>query len=255
MPTPADIPRQRITGRRPVLARDHPCSVGFLDETGAIARDRIFGVGLLRSSEPSRLLRAVQKYRDKKHWYKEFKYTDVTTNTLDLYKGLVDTALDSGEQEFWCFIADRSIADPIERFGSSWTAYSKLAEQLIYAALRRDELISLLADNYSTPDSVLFEEDVRSNVNRRLSRLAVVSCCRLDSKSSDGLQLADLFTSSVALEFRAATGVASSAGKNPKSLLAAHVREGLGTTTCIDGWRNEYHSVQLYEHGSWTPSG
>ena len=49
----------------------------------------------------------------------------------------------------------------VERFGSSWDAYSKLAEQLVVASLHSDQLMSLMADNYSTPDSVLFEEERR----------------------------------------------------------------------------------------------
>ncbi len=133
--------------------------------------------------------------------YKEFKYTDITAGAVDLHKGLVDVCLTSSYQEFFCFVADRQVADPIQRFGSSWAAYSKLAEQLILASVRPNELVSVLADNYSTPDHILFEEDVRENVNRRLGRLAVVACCRLDSKSSDGLQVADLLTSAVAHEF------------------------------------------------------
>ncbi len=244
---------QRAPAGRPVLRRDHPCSVGFLDETGAIARDRYFGVGLLRSHEPSKMLRAIQKYRDQTHWYKEFKYTDITAGAVDLYKGLVDVCLTSSYQEFFCFVADRQVADPIQRFGSSWAAYSKLAEQLILASVRPNELVSVLADNYSTPDHILFEEDVRENVNRRLGRLAVVACCRLDSKSSDGLQVADLLTSAVAHEFRAATGLAGAEpAQNPKAVVAAHVRHQLGTSSCLGGWRNARHSVAVYDHGSWT---
>ena len=54
--------------------------------------------------------------------------------------------------------------------------------------------MSLMADNYSTPDYVLFEEQLRARVNVRVKRLGLVSVCRLDSKSSDGLQLADLLS-------------------------------------------------------------
>lgn len=40
-----------------------------------------------------------------------------------------------------------------------------------------------MADNYSTPDDVRFEEDVQREVNRRLEGLVVTTICRLDSKS------------------------------------------------------------------------
>ena len=140
---------------------------------------------------------------------------------------------------------------PPERFGSPWAAYGKLAEQLVLASMHPEELISVMADNYSTPDEILFEEALRGSVNRRLQRLAVVFVCRLDSRSSDGLQLVDLLTSATAFEFRAAAGLASAT--SPRGQLAEYVRQKLGTATCLDGWRNHAHSVAVYNHGSWAP--
>lgn len=242
---------QAGAGSVATLKQSHPCATAFLDESGAIPRDRIFGVGLLKASEPSRLLRAVQKERDRAHWYKELKFTDVTASVLPVMKSIIDVALRPGLTEFWSFVADRQVADPIERFGSAWGAYGKLAEQLVTSSIHTDgELVSVLADNYSTPDTILFEEDLKRSVNRRQGRLAVTSVCRLDSKAADGLQLADLLTSAVAFEFRAALGLASPT--SPKGQLAAHVRQRLGTTSCLTGWRNAAHSVAIYEHGVWS---
>lgn len=238
----------------PKLRRNHPCAAAFLDETGVVAKDRYFGVGVLKVPEPSRLLRAVGKLRDKRHWYGEIKFSALKPRALDPYRELVDVALDPAHgANFFCFIADRTVADPVQRFGSPWDAYGKLAEQLLVAVTSPVELVSVMADNYSTPDHVLFEEDLRAAVNRRLHRLAVVSVCRLDSKSSDGLQIADLLTSAIAHEFRAAAGIASA--KSEKGQLADHVRDRLGTPSCLPGWRNASHSVQVYEHGSWDPGG
>lgn len=233
------------------LRRDHPCSAGFLDETGAISRDRFFGVGLVKSPEPARLLRAVQKLRDREHWYKEIKFTDATAGTLPFYRKVVDTCLTQESLEFFCFVADRDAADPVARFGTPWAAYSKLAEQLVVASLHTNELISVMADNYSTPDEVLFEEELKASVNRRLQRLAVVSDCRLDSKSSDGLQVVDLLTSATSFEFRAHAGLALTT--SPRGQLAAYVRSKLGTSSCLSGWRNGVHSVAVYNHGNWSP--
>jgi hypothetical protein len=241
----------RWTQDAQLLRRDHPCCAGFLDETGAISRDRFFGVGLVKSSEPSRVLRRIQKLRDKEHWYKEIKFSELTNDSLPLYQKVVDESLASHDIEFFCFVADRQKADPIERFGSGWDAYSKLAEQLVVATLRSAELMSLMADNYSTPDAILFEEELRMRVNKRLQRLGLVSVCRLDSQSCDGLQIADLLTSAIAFEFRADAGLASH--KSPKGRLAKYVRQQLGAESCLGGWRNARHSVKLYNHGSWTP--
>lgn len=245
--------RRRVS--RPALARSHPCAVAFLDESGAISGDRFFSVGVLKAQEPARLLRAVQKLRDQKHWYREIKFGNIrSAKGAAIYQEVIDLCLTPGLVEFFCFVADRAVADPIERFGSQWDAYGKLAEQLIVAATHPDELVSVIADNYSTPDHILFEEDVKAGVNARLSRLAVVTVCRLDSRSCDGLQLADLLTSAATHEFRAAAGLASDGSH--KGTVARHLREALGAPSCLSGWRNASHSIQVYNHGSWTvPAG
>lgn len=245
--------RVRRRGSLPSLSRSHPCAAMFIDETGAISRDRFFGVGTYKAVEPSRLLRSVQKLRDQEHWYKEIKFSDATKGSLPFYRKVIDIALADGAGDFFCFIADRHEADPIERFGTTWDAYGKLAEQLVVACLRPDELVSVMADNYSSPDEVLFEEDLRASVNRRLRRLAVVSVCRLDSKSSDGLQVVDLLTSAAAFEFRASAGLASAS--SPRGQLAEYVRERLGAESLLNGWRSARHSVAVYSHGAWTPEG
>ena len=232
---------------RPVLGRDHPCATAFLDETGSIAKDRFFGIGLLKCAEAANLTRGIQKIRDRHHWYKEIKWFDITKGSLPIYRQVVDVCAASGV-EFFCFVADRRAADPITRFGSAWDAYAKLSEQLVVAACRPDELIALMADNYSTPDSVLFEQDLRAGVNRRLRRLALVSVVRLDSRSSDGLQAVDLLTSAVAHEFRAEAGLASHT--SPKGEMSAYVRSALGADSCLTGWRNDRHSVQIHRHRS-----
>lgn len=245
-------PTKKARTRRPQLRRDYPVATAFLDETGAISKDRFFGIGLLKCTEPARLLRSVQKLRDQRHWYGEIKFSELTKRqALLLYQEFVDIVLAPGVAEFFCFIADRDTDDPVARFGTHWEAYTKLAEQLVVAATHQDELLALMADNYSTPDHVLFEEDLRSNVNRRLNRLAVVSVCRLDSKASDGLQLADLLTSATAFEFRAAAGHASNTSL--KGELSAYIRARLGAVSCLGGWRNASHSVQVYNYGTWTP--
>jgi hypothetical protein len=229
------------------LKRDHPTCTGFLDESGMISQDRYFCIGMVKTKKAPQLLRGVQKLRDQLHWYSEIKWYDITKDSIDQYKRIVDICLaDKSLLEFWCFVADRKVNDPIAQFGSQWDAYGKLAEQLLVASVHPNELISLMADNYSTPDTILFEEDLQAAVNRRLKRLAVVSVVRLDSRSCDGLQIADLLTSAVLHEFRVDVGLAKAS--SPKGIVAAHIRSALGTTSCIGGWRNAQHSVQVF-HG------
>jgi hypothetical protein len=215
----------------------------FLDEAGFIARDRFFAVGCLKLSEPSVLLRKIQKLRDQRQAYYEIHFKNVTKHSLSFYRAVVDLVAAS-DGSFSCFVVDREAADPIERFGSHWLAYEKLSKQLLLGTIRRRELLVVLADNYSTPDNVFFERDVRAAVNKQLKRLAVVSVCRLDSKTSDALQVADLLTSAVAHEFRQAAGVASK--YNAKAVLAKYMRGQYGVKSCLKGCRDDRLNVALY---------
>jgi hypothetical protein len=225
------------------LADDHPTALAFLDEAGFIARDRFFAVGCLKLPEPCILLRKVQKLRDQMQRYHEIHFTDVTNRSVPFYEAVVDLVAES-DGSFSCFVADREKHDPVARFGSHWLAYERLAKQLLLGTIRPRELLVVLADNYSTPDSVVFERDVRTAVNKRLGRLGVVSVCRLDSKSTDGLQIVDLLTSAVAFEFRQAAGMA--AQTNAKANLAEYVRAKYGVTSCLTGCKKDRINVALY---------
>jgi hypothetical protein len=218
--------------------------MGFLDETGTISSDRFFGVGFLKLAQPSVLARAIQTLRDQRQWYREIHFTEVTRKSLPFYKRVIDTIVKADLCDFSCFVADRDLADPIQRWGTPWLAYELLASQLIIGSVKPRELISVLADNYSTPPHILFEESVKYEVNRRLGRLAVASMCRLDSKSADPLQLVDVLTGAVVFEFRQSQGLASAT--SVKGQLAAYVREQFGVDSALNGIHKDHFNVALY---------
>ena len=230
--------------RRGELEKDHaPTGVAFLDESGSISQDRFFAVGCLKLAEPSILLRQVQTLRDRYHWYKEIHFVELTKGALPFYKEVVKLVAAS-DAEFSCFVADRHQDDPVTRFGGPDLAYQKLAGQLIVGSIAPRELLTVLADNYSTPPHVKFEEDLRADVNRRLGRLAVLTVCRLDSHSTDALQIVDLMTSAVTFEFRQQAGIASQ--YSPKASLAEFVRHTFGVTTFLNGCKPPPLNVALY---------
>jgi hypothetical protein len=185
----------------------------------------------------------VQKLRDREHWYQEIHFVDLTRGSLAFYKKVVDVVA-AADVEYSCFVADRDAADPIARFGTPWKAYEKLAEQLLIGSVKPRELMTVLADNYSTPDTVHFEQDVRASVNARLGRLAITGVCRLDSSAADPLQLVDLLTSAVTFEFRQSAGLAGAS--SPKAQLAAYVRDVYGVKSFLAGHRGPRVNVQLH---------
>jgi hypothetical protein len=228
------------------LDLEHPTAVAFLDETGAIANDRFFAVGCLKLVEPSELTRRLQKLRDRHHWYDEIHWVDLTRGALPFYRKVVNEAATCPGATFSCFIADRDHADPVERFGQPWSAYSALAAQLLIGSIRPTEIVFVLADAYSTPDDVSIEVEIRDRVNRRFSRLAVPSVCRLDSRSADPLQVVDLLTAAVAFEFRQQAGLAGAT--SPKARLMTHVRSAYGVSSFLNFPANGRVNVAKYGH-------
>jgi hypothetical protein len=222
---------------------EHPTAVAFLDESGTIAFDRFFAVGCLKLQEPTWLLRQIQRWRDLRHWYLEIHFADLTFKALPMYKEVVDIVAASDGQ-FSCFVADRKTDDPVSRFGSTAKAYEKLAEQLLIGTIKKTEILTVLADNYSTPDVNPFEIVVRSEVNRRLKGLAVASVVRIDSKSATPLQVVDLLTSAVTFEFRQAAGLGGK--KTAKAELAEYVRKQYNIATFLKGIRTPKMNVALY---------
>jgi hypothetical protein len=190
-----------------------------LDETGSIAHDRFFGVGCLKLREPSRLLRDLQKLRDRHHWYAEFHWVAMTRDLLPMYREVIDLVAQ--------------------------------ATQLLIGSIPPGELVSVVADNYSTPAHVVFEQDVRAEVNRRLAGLVVTSVCRMDSKAADPLQVVDLLTAAVAFEFRQAAGLAGS--RSPKAVVAAYLRFRYNVKSFLKGYRSpggqlSQLNVKIYTH-------
>lgn len=230
------------------LTPDHPTAVAFLDESGSIASDRFFAVGCLKLPEPNRLIREVESWRDRHHWYREIHFVDLTRDALPRYREVIDIVAES-DGEFSCFVADRQVADAVARYGSPWRAYEMLAAQLLVGSVRRREILTVLADWYRTPAGVSFEEDVRAEVNGRLQRLVIASIVRLDSRAATPIQLADLLTSAVTYEFRENAGLAGAV--TPKAQLARYFRERYGVSSLLAGSRTSRRlNVALYRDTS-----
>lgn len=230
------------------LHKNHPTSVAFFDEAGAISSDRYFVVGLLRVANHPDLLKQVKALRKKHKYYQEFKWASLKASNAPATYGLIDLLL-SSSASYSCFVADRSTADPVQRFGDTFAAYEKLATQLLIGSIRPYELVSVLADNYSAPNHRSFENVVRSECNHRLNRLAVVSVVQVDSGATEGLQLVDMLTGAVAFGFKADAGLANH--NSLKGQAAAHLRSKLGITSFSSGYSSPEFGVRIYEHNNW----
>jgi hypothetical protein len=230
------------------LHETHPTSVAFFDEAGAISSDRFFAVGLLRLEDHSNVLKGVKNIRKRHKFWDEFKWAELTSTNVAPTTDVLDLLIDK-DVNFSCFIADRTVADPVQRFGNQFAAYEKLATQLLIGSVRPFELVSVLADRYSAPDYVDFEWNVKEECNRRLRRLAVTSVVQVDSGATEGLQLVDLLVGAIAFNFKADAGLASK--RSLKGRTAASVLSRLDVTSFDEGGRVGNFNIRRYEHEEW----
>lgn len=227
----------------------------FLDETGRlpIARDRFFGVGLLKCPEPAVIQRPMQALRDRRDFRPEIKWSEVRVNTLPIYREALSHFFECQDARFACFIADKDANNPIVRFGDQWRAYERLAAQLLIGNIAPNETVTVLADEYSTPPDVTFEENVRELVERRLDRRAINGVCRMRSTGVDLFQILDLLLGAVAYDYKRDAGLLTGSGKNPKARLLRHIKRKIGAQTFVGGYRDNRINVAVYRRTTWTP--
>jgi hypothetical protein len=222
-----------------------PHSFGFLDETGTLhaARDPFFAVGLLRCAEPYMLLRPLQRMRDREHFYDEIKWNKVSAKKMPILKAAIDVVFDCMDAAFSAFIVDKQKHDVIVRFGGQFEAYDALSRQLIKGSIRRGEVIWVIADEYSTPPTVLFEEHVRDCVNREFRRQAVAGVCRMRSSGVDLLQLADILLGAVVFDHKIAAGIAH---YKPKRELLEYMKYKAGVASFVGGYQDSKLNIREY---------
>jgi hypothetical protein len=217
----------------------------FLDETGTLhaARDPFFAVGLLRCREPYALLRPLQRMRDREKFYDEMKWNKVSGKKMPILQTAVDVFFGCGDASFSAFVVDKQKHDLMARFGGQFEAYDAVARQVVKGSIRRGEVLWVVADEYSTPPKVTFEENVRDYVNRGVRRQAVAGVCRMRSSGVDLLQLCDILLGAVVFEQKVALGLAR---YKPKRELLEYVRQKTGATTFIGGYQDAKINVREY---------
>jgi hypothetical protein len=234
--------RPRTRAATAELAKKQPVpqfAFGFLDETGTLAspRDPFFAVGLMRSRDPYELQRPIQRIRDKQHFYDEIKWSRVSAKKLPILETLVDVFFAS-PATLSVFVTDKQKHDPITHFGGQFQAYECLARQLVWGSIKRSETMFLIADEYSTPPTETFEENVRNYVNKRIRRNAVAGVCRMRSSGVDLLQLIDLMLGAVVYDYKAASGLVKLGDYKPKVKLLEHIKAKAGVDSFVGGYRD-----------------
>ena len=189
------------------LPAQHPVSVLYLDETGRVGRDDLFGVGVLKVADHSDLMSRVRALRMAQHAHGELQWkrldkSDYPAAAKTVSESILRLIAQPGPAHFAAVFDDGRDAHLRQRYGDKWKAYEALATDAICRLIDAEEVVTVLADRYTPPQALGFEATVRAAVNARLGRLAVTSLVRLKSSSTDGLQLVDLLLGAVAFDFR-----------------------------------------------------
>ena len=181
--------------------------------------------------------------RDREKFYDEIKWNKVSAKKMPILETVIDVFFGCSDAAFSAFIVDKKQHDVITRFGGQFEAYDALARQLIRGSLRRGEVMWVIADEYSTPPTVLFEEHVRDYVNRAFRRQAVAGVCRMRSSGVDLLQLADILLGAVVFDHKLAAGIAH---YRPKRELLDYIKKKAGVASFVGGYHDSKLNIREY---------
>lgn len=162
---------------------------------------------------------------------------------MPILETLIDVFYGCADASFSAFVVDKQQHDVIGRFGGAFEAYEALARQLVRGSVRRGETMWIIADEYSTPPTVTFEENVRDHVNAKLRRHAVVGVCRMRSSGIDLLQLADVLLGAVVYDHKLARGLG---GYSAKRDLLEYLKTKAGAKSFVGGYADAKLNVAEY---------
>jgi hypothetical protein len=207
----------------------YPTSVIYIDESGSKASaSGFFVMAAAKIRAHGKFLREIRDVRDLTGFNGEFKFSQITQGALPAYYSVTDK-IEKSDLHVAACVVDTSVFDPFDSPKPSWRVHADVLSQLLCGCINRRELVGVLIDGISTPRGTSLEDLVKATVNKRLGSMSIISAACLDSRSSDGLQVADLVAGAIAFE-RRATGKAHS----PKGKVAGRLKAALGVSSFGD---------------------
>lgn len=246
----------------------------FIDESGNLASERYFGIGMLLVEDAGSLYDAVKPFYDKardiaraqkektivdylqngkyeelaaiakasKSFELKFKYINFTNNAV--YSELVRKYFSFPECRFSAIIIDRQDKEfkPQEVFANPWSMYIGYSSLLLSGNINNldDCGICVLADDLTKPKAITmtFEKALHSKIEQRLKQdgrsRRVFNVTRLESHSSLILQLVDILLGAVLYDFKKQGGLISEKLFQRQDGVVAGMREILKRSTLAE---------------------
>lgn len=220
----------------------------FLDETGKLhsPRDRFFALGMIKCNQPMYIYKEMNWLRDKEHFYDEIKFSKLSKKKYPILIKFLDCLFIPGVR-FYCIIIDKETVDWRVKFNNDpFNAYENFAYLLLKGSRARNEILTVIADNYPSPRNDKFEIDIKRGINFQFKELAINGICRMDSKGSDLLQMADLILGTIVYEFKIKARLPEAKSRLKRKFLR-EFKERFGVNTFINGYRKKPLNIHIYQ--------
>lgn len=222
--------------------------VCFFDETGVLNNqiDRFFLLGMIKSLRPHKLNSFIKKIRDKNHFYDEIKWNKVNKRNIDIMKFIIDKFFSTYNTNFYCIVLPKDEMNFEKYFNNDFfRAYKSFAVLLLKRYIKKDEIVSVIADDYPAPEKDEFEAEVRNYVNDHYKALSIHSVIRIHSKGSNLIQIADLLMGAVNYEFKLKNNLIKHPSKAEIDLLD-YLKNKLGANDLSVGINSAKFNIMVF---------
>lgn len=220
----------------------------FLDESGNLNPESqpYFTVGMIKCTQPYYLQQKIRYTREINNFWWELKFNNLNKIKLNMSLSVLDALFATKSICFSSYTIDKRSEYFKKEFHSDpFIAYEQITKHLIKGNLRKNEILTVLADNVVAPKRNKFEVNVKNSINNKFQRLAIAGVCRLDSRANDLLQLTDLIIGSINYELLLKEKIIDKPSKY-KGKFIEKLKNNLGINTLTKDFRN--YSFNIHYH-------